>query len=66
MPQKHEGRRWITRPGLRLLEVSSCGLKLEGIVSKRGEAPYAPGNRGLWPTVKCLNREEFAVVGWTA
>jgi hypothetical protein len=26
----------------------ACGLKLEGIVSKRGDAPYAPGNRGLW------------------
>jgi bifunctional non-homologous end joining protein LigD len=27
--------------------------------------PYAPGNRGLWLKVKCLNREEFVVVGWT-
>ena len=44
----------------------ACGLKLEGIVSKRVEAPYAPGNRGLWLKVKCLNREEFVVVGWTA
>jgi hypothetical protein len=43
----------------------ACGLKLEGIVSKRGDAPYAPGNRGLWLKVKCLNREEFVVVGWT-
>jgi ATP-dependent DNA ligase len=40
-------------------------LKLEGIVSKRADAPYAPGNRGLWLKVKCLNREEFVVVGWT-
>ena len=24
----------------------ACGLKLEGIVSKHGDAPYAPGNRG--------------------
>ena len=36
--------------------------KLEGIVSKRADAPYAPGNRGLWLKVKCLHREEF---GWT-
>jgi bifunctional non-homologous end joining protein LigD len=43
----------------------ACGLKLEGITSKRGDAPYAPGNRGLWLKVKCLNREEFVVVGWT-
>ena len=43
----------------------ACGLRLEGIVSKRSDAPYAPGNRGLWLKVKCLNREEFVVVGWT-
>src|SRR4029077_7374139 len=40
-------------------------LKVEGIVSKRVDAPYAPGNRGLWLKVKCVNREEFVVVGWT-
>jgi DNA ligase D-like protein (predicted ligase) len=42
-----------------------CELSLEGIVSKRTNAPYAPGNRGLWVKVKCMNREEFVVVGWT-
>jgi ATP-dependent DNA ligase len=26
---------------------------------------YASGNRGLWRKAKCLNREEFVVVGWT-
>jgi ATP-dependent DNA ligase len=26
---------------------------------------WRPGNRGLWLKVKCLNREEFVVVGWT-
>ena len=43
----------------------ACALKVEGIVSKRVDAPYAPGNRGLWLKVKCLNREEFVVVGGT-
>src|SRR5215204_3159573 len=43
----------------------ACKLRLEGIVSKRADAPYAPGNRGLWQKIKCLNREEFVVVGWT-
>src|ERR1700730_9854254 len=43
----------------------ACSLKLEGIVSKRVDAPYTPGNRLLWLKVKCLNREEFVVVGWT-
>jgi DNA ligase D-like protein (predicted ligase) len=43
----------------------ACRLELEGIVSKRADAAYAPGNRGLWLKVKCLYREEFVVVGWT-
>src|SRR6516164_6300866 len=42
-----------------------CTLKVEGIVATPVDAPYAPGNRGLWLKVKCLNREEFVVVGWT-
>jgi bifunctional non-homologous end joining protein LigD len=44
---------------------SACKLGLEGVVSKRLDAPYAPSNRGLWLKTKCLNREEFVVVGWT-
>jgi bifunctional non-homologous end joining protein LigD len=40
-------------------------LGVEGIVSKRVNAAYAPGNRGLWLKIKALNREEFIVIGWT-
>ena len=43
----------------------ACAMHVEGIVSKRIDAPYAPGNRGLWRKVKCLNRAEFVVAGWT-
>ena len=43
----------------------ACALSVEGIVSKRADAAYMPGNRGLWVKVKCLNREEFVVIGWT-
>jgi bifunctional non-homologous end joining protein LigD len=39
----------------------ACHLALEGVVSKRLDAPYVPGNRGLWLKTKCVNREEFAV-----
>jgi ATP-dependent DNA ligase len=42
-----------------------CQLGFEGIVSKTVDAPHAPGNRGLWRKAKCLNRQEFVVVGWT-
>jgi ATP-dependent DNA ligase len=41
----------------------ACELALEGIISKRADAPNAPGDRGLWVKVKCQNREEFVVVG---
>src|SRR6266478_3399169 len=49
----------------RAFHEKACAMSLEGIVSKRADAPYAPGNRGLWLKVKCLQREEFVVVGWT-
>jgi bifunctional non-homologous end joining protein LigD len=43
----------------------ACRLSLEGVISKRIDRPYAPGDRGIWVKSKCLNREEFVVVGWT-
>jgi bifunctional non-homologous end joining protein LigD len=43
------------------LRPESGGNRLETV-----DAPHAPGHRGLWLKVKCLNREEFVVVGWTA
>ncbi len=48
----------------RFLE-AACAAKAEGIVSKRINAPYAPGNRGLWQKSKCLQREEFIIIGYT-
>jgi DNA ligase D-like protein (predicted ligase) len=50
--------------GKRFLE-AACGAKAEGIVSKRIDCPYAPGNRGLWQKTKCLNEEEFVIVGYS-
>jgi ATP-dependent DNA ligase len=29
------------------------------------DAPYAPGNGGLWRKAKWLNRQEFVVAGWS-
>jgi DNA ligase D-like protein (predicted ligase) len=43
----------------------ACRLGLEGVISKRIDRPYSPGVRGIWVKSKCLNREEFVVVGWT-
>ena len=40
-------------------------LGFEGVVSKTADAPYAPGNRGLWRKAKWLNRQEFVILGWS-
>jgi hypothetical protein len=42
----------------------ACKAGTEGIVSKRINAPNTPGNSGHWQKTKCLNREEFVVVGF--
>jgi DNA ligase D-like protein (predicted ligase) len=44
---------------------AACRRGLEGIVSKRIDRPYLPGDRGAWVKSKCLNRAEFVVVGWS-
>jgi DNA ligase D-like protein (predicted ligase) len=49
----------------RAFHEKAYAMSLEGIVSKRADAPYAPSDRGLWLKVKCLRREELVVVGWT-
>ena len=42
----------------------ACEHGLEGIVSKRVDGRYEPERRS-WLKTKCLNREEFVVVGWS-
>ncbi len=43
----------------------ACGFSLEGVVSKRRDAPYRPGRGRDWLKTKCVQRQEFVVVGWT-
>lgn len=43
----------------------ACGLGLEGIISKRREAPYRPGRGREWLKVKCLQEQEFVITGYT-
>jgi bifunctional non-homologous end joining protein LigD len=44
---------------------ATCKHDAEGIVSKRIDAPYRPGDRGLWRNAKCINEDDFVVVGFT-
>jgi bifunctional non-homologous end joining protein LigD len=43
----------------------ACKLGLEGIVSKRRDAPYQSGRSRLWLKTKCTNRQELIVIGFT-
>ncbi|MFL5045571.1 MAG: DNA ligase D [Xanthobacteraceae bacterium] len=50
-------------PGSVLLE-HACRMGLEGIISKRRDAPYRSGRGGDWLKIKCANRQEFVVTGY--
>ncbi|HXH14953.1 MAG TPA: DNA ligase D [Sphingomonas sp.] len=41
-----------------------CREGLEGIVSKRADAPYVGKRTKAWLKVKCTHRQEFVIVGW--
>ncbi len=43
----------------------ACAVGLEGIICKRLDAPYRPGRGADWLKVKCKDREEFVVLGYT-
>ena len=42
-----------------------CREGYEGIVSKRADAAYASKRTQNWLKIKCLQRQEFVIVGWT-
>ena len=43
----------------------ACRARLEGIISKRRDAPATPGRSRSWVKVKCLGRQEFVIGGFT-
>jgi bifunctional non-homologous end joining protein LigD len=44
---------------------AACESGLEGLIAKRADSPYAPGRSRDWLKFKCVNEQEFVVVGWT-
>ena len=42
-----------------------CSLQLEGVVSKRADAPYHVGRSKIWLKTKCQKRQEFVIGGFT-
>ncbi len=43
----------------------ACRAGLEGIICKQAVAPYQEGRGGAWLKVKCVQSEEYAIVGYT-
>ncbi len=42
-----------------------CRQGLEGVVSKRADAPYRGRRTQSWLKIKCTRRQEFVIIGWT-
>ena len=42
----------------------SCGLSLEGIISKRSDSAYSSGRSKSWLKSKCLKRQEMVIGGF--
>ena len=42
-----------------------CEMHLEGIISKRRNAPYRPGRGTDWLKSKCIQKDEFVIGGFT-
>lgn len=47
------------------LLAAACRKGEEGVISKRLDAPYRGGRGRDWLKIKCGQREEFVVVGWS-
>jgi bifunctional non-homologous end joining protein LigD len=43
----------------------ACRMALEGVVSKRRDAPYVSGRGRAWLKAKCIQEQEFVVGGFT-
>ncbi|HET6913219.1 MAG TPA: DNA ligase D [Rhodanobacteraceae bacterium] len=44
----------------------ACEAGLEGIISKAADAPYSEGRTDAWRKLKCVDSDEFVIVGYTA
>jgi bifunctional non-homologous end joining protein LigD len=49
----------------RKLYGEACRSGSEGLIGKRTASRYTSGRSGDWVKLKCVNEQEFIVVGWT-
>ena len=45
---------------------SACAMNLEGVVSKRLDAPYVSGRGDAWTKAKCRGGQEVVIAGWVS
>jgi bifunctional non-homologous end joining protein LigD len=55
----------VTGQGEKLFD-AMCEAGQEGIISKKADAPYRGDRTRAWLKIKCTQRQEFVIVGWTA
>ncbi|MFJ6025385.1 DNA ligase D [Brevundimonas sp. NPDC092305] len=51
--------------GAAILE-SACRMDLEGVISKKLDAPYSAGRSTTWLKSKCRGRDEVVIGGWSS
>ena len=44
---------------------SACQMKLEGLIGKRAGSTYVSRRSNSWVKIKCKNRQEFVIIGYT-
>lgn len=44
---------------------SACSMNLEGVIAKRADSPYSSRRTEAWLKLKCKQRQEFVVCGYT-
>jgi bifunctional non-homologous end joining protein LigD len=53
----------FVEPGQSMLR-HACRMGLEGVISKRADAPYRSGRGKSWIKSKCTQRQEFVIAGY--
>lgn len=46
--------------------LSACRMDLEGVISKKLDAPYRAGRTTTWVKSKCRGRDEVVIGGWSS
>ena len=44
---------------------NACRMRLEGVIGKRADSPYVSRRSPTWIKLKCTQRQEFVIGGWT-